>query len=316
MKKLILLTISLIFIVTICITIFPKKGNKIRVAEVTHSAFYAPFYVAIENGYFEKRNIDISLLLTPGADKVTAAVMSGDVEIGLCGSEATVYIYNGGEKDYLVNFSGLTSKDGSFLVSRKKIDDFKINDVKNKYIIGGRSGGMPELTLEYALKKNNIDPKMDLSIDTSIAFASMQGAFIGGTGDFVTLFEPNALNLEKQGLGYVVASIGELAGNVPYTVFNTKKSFLNENKDLIKNFEDAIQEGLNFIYENDNLEIAKTITNQFPDSSVNDLEKVIKRYKSIKAWPKNTFISRTDFNRVLNIMETEENINLYNNLFD
>ena len=172
-----------------------KKSDleKVKVAEVAHSIFYAPQYVAHSLGYFEEEGLDVELLLVPGADKVTAAVLSGDVNIGFCGSEATIYIYNGGEKDYLVNFAALTKRDGSFIVSREQYDNFSLDDLKGKTIIGGRIGGMPEMTLEWSLKENGIDPKNDLTIDTSIEFASMAGAFIGGTVDFVSLFEPQAL---------------------------------------------------------------------------------------------------------------------------
>lgn len=169
-----------------------KDDNKIVLAEVAHTVFYAPMYVAIENDYFKDYGIDVDLILTSGADKVTAALLSGDAQIGLSGSEATIYVYNGGEKDYLKTFSQLTQKDGTFLVSREKYDNFKITDVIGKSIIGGRAAGMPEMTLEYILKQNEIDPRNDVYIDTSIAFAAMSGAFIGGTGDFVTLFEPSS----------------------------------------------------------------------------------------------------------------------------
>lgn len=169
-----------------------KNNKKLVLAEVAHTVFYAPMYVAIENNYFKDYGIDVDLILTSGADKVTAALLSGDAQIGLSGSEATIYVYNGGEKDYLKTFSQLTQKDGTFLVSREKYDNFKIQDIIGKSIIGGRAAGMPEMTLEYILKQNGIDPKNDVFIDTSIAFAAMSGAFIGGTGDFVTLFEPSA----------------------------------------------------------------------------------------------------------------------------
>lgn len=169
-----------------------NDDNKIVLAEVAHTVFYAPMYVAIENDYFKDYGIDVDLILTSGADKVTAALLSGDAQIGLSGSEATIYVFNGGEKDYLKTFSQLTQKDGTFLVSREKYDNFKITDVIGKSIIGGRAAGMPEMTLEYILKQNGIDPRNDVNIDTSIAFAAMSGAFIGGTGDFVTLFEPSA----------------------------------------------------------------------------------------------------------------------------
>ena len=226
MKKyfLIILFLTLIILIGSLFLFKNEKSTlkKVKVAEVTHSIFYTPQYVAHALGYFENEGLDVEIILTAGADKVTAAVLSGDVQIGFCGSEATIYVYNQGEKDYLVNFAGLTKKDGSFIVSRKKIDNFNIQMLKNSYIIGGRKGGMPEMTLEYILKKHNINPKKDLTIDTSIAFSAMSGAFIGGTGDFVTLFEPNALSLEKNNFGYVVASLGELGGEVPYTVYNAK----------------------------------------------------------------------------------------------
>ena len=193
MKRIITAILLLTILIVLIFLIFPnKKENttkKIKVAEVTHSIFYTPQYVAISEGYFKNEGIDIELILIPGADKVTAAVLSGDVEIGFCGPEATIYVYQSGEKDYLKTFAQLSKKDGSFLVSRKKIDNFTIEDLKGKTIIGGRKGGMPEMTFEWALRENGLDPKKDVNIDTSIAFAAMQGAFIGGTGDFVTLFE-------------------------------------------------------------------------------------------------------------------------------
>ncbi len=169
-----------------------EKLTDITLAEVTHSIFYAPMYVAVEKDYFKDNGINLGLILTPGADKVSAAVLSGDADIGFAGSETTIYVYNGGEKDYLKTFAQLTQKDGSFIVSRKKIDNFTLDDLKGKDVIGGRVGGMPEMTFEWALKEHNINPKKDLNIDTSIAFAAMSSAFIGGQGDFVTLFDDNA----------------------------------------------------------------------------------------------------------------------------
>ncbi len=193
MKNKIILLILFVIILVILFVLFPSNkdnnNNKIKVAEVTHSIFYAPQYVSISEGFFEEEGIDIELMLISGADKVTAAVLSGDVDIGFCGPEATIYVYQSGEKDYLKTFAQLTKKDGSFLVSREKIDNFTLEDLKGKNIIGGRKGGMPEMTFEWGLRQNGIDPKKDVNIDTSIAFAAMQGAFIGGTGDFVTLFE-------------------------------------------------------------------------------------------------------------------------------
>ena len=279
-----------------------EKRQKITLAEVTHSIFYAPQYVAIEQGYFEEVGIDVELILTSGADKVTAAVLSGDADIGFCGSEGTIYVYNGGEKDYLKTFAQLTQKDGSFLVSREKIKEFKLEDLEGKTVLGGRAGGMPEMTLEYALKQNGIDPKKDVEIDTSVDFAAMGGAFIGGQGDFVTLFEPNALEIEKEGYGYVVASIGELGGVVPYTSYSARISFLEENKELINNFTKAIQKGIDYVHNHTDEEVAKAIIDQFPDTSLEDIAKVVKRYRDIDAWPKTTDFSEDSFNHLQDIM--------------
>lgn len=309
MKKIIIGIICTVVILAIGLILFFKKDDnneltKIKVAEVTHSMFYTPQYVAHALGYFEEEGLEVEILLVPGADKVTAAVLSGDVQIGFCGSEATIYVYNQGEKDYLITFAGLTKRDGSFLVSREKYDNFTLNDLKGKYVVGGRKGGMPEMTFEYTLKENGIDPKGDLTIDTSIAFASMAGAFIGGTGDFVTLFEPQALQIESQGLGYVVASIGELGGVVPYTAYNAKKSYIEENSEVIEGFTKAIQKGLDYVYNHSDEELANLITSYFPDTSLNDLTRIIKRYRESDSWFKTTYITEDDFNHIQEIMKS------------
>ena len=307
MKKIwygIAITIIAISVATITIINGKEKNNltKIKLAEVTHSIFYAPQYVAINEGYFEDEGLEIELILTPGADKVMAAVLSKDVDIGFSGSEATIYVYQNGEKDYVQTFAGLTQKDGSFLVARKKYDNFKLEELKGKYVIGGRAGGMPEMTFEWALRQNGIDPQKDLTIDTSIAFAAMQGAFIGGTGDFVTLFEPNATSVEKEGLGYVVAYIGELGGNVPYTAYNARKSYIENNPKIIKSFCNAIQKGLDYVKNNDPETIAQKIISFFPDTSQSDLTKMIERYKNGNAWKEKININEEEWNHLQDIM--------------
>ncbi|MCI8446158.1 MAG: ABC transporter substrate-binding protein [Bacilli bacterium] len=289
-----------------CLYLFRGKKSdleKVKVAEVAHSIFYAPQYVAHSLGYFEEEGLDVELLLVPGADKVTAAVLSGDVNIGFCGSEATIYIYNGGEKDYLVNFAALTKRDGSFIVSREQYDNFSLDDLKGKTIIGGRIGGMPEMTLEWSLKENGIDPKNDLTIDTSIEFASMAGAFIGGTGDFVSLFEPQALEVEKQGYGYVVASLGELGGVVPYTAYNAKKSYIESHEKEIEGFTRAIQKGLDYVYTHSDEEVANAIASYFPDTEIEDLIKIVKRYRDNDSWFKTTMITEEDYKHIEEIMK-------------
>ena len=282
---------------------YKSKLEKIKVAEVAHTVFYAPQYVAKGLGFFEEEGLDIELILTPGADKVSAAVLSGDVQIGFSGSEACIYVYNAKEKDYLKTFAKLTQKDGTFLVSREKIDSFKLDDLKGKSVIGGRKGGMPEMTFEWALRQNGIDPVNDLDIDTSIAFAAMQGAFMGGQGDFVTLFEPNALQVEKQGFGYVVASIGELRGVVPYTSYSARISYIEKHPEVIEKFTRAIQKGLDYVHEHTDEEVAEAMLEFFPDTSLNDLVDVVKRYREVDAWPKTTTFSEESFYHLQEIMK-------------
>ena len=304
MKKISQFVFLLAIFLIVSIILFSNNKSdktKLKIAEVAHSIFYAPQYVSIHNGYFSEEGIDIELILTPGADKVTAAVLSGDVEIGFSGSEATIYVYNGGEKDYLKTFAQLTQKDGSFIVSRNKIDNFDIKMLKGKYYIGGRLAGMPEMTLEYILAKNGIKTT-DLTIDTSIAFANMQSAFISGTGDFVSLFEPNATQIQNNGYGYIVASLGELGGNIPYTAYNAKISFLEKNPDIIKKFTKAIQKGLDFVHNNDSNTIAKIIQPEFPDTKLEDLIIAIEQYKKTNTWPDTTNFTEESFNHMQEIM--------------
>lgn len=285
--------------------------KKVTVAEVAHSVFYAPQYVAHGLGFFEDEGLDVDIVLTSGADNVMAAVLSGDAQIGFSGTEATIYVYNGGEKDYVMTFAGLTQKDGSFLVSRKKYDNFKLSDLKGKSVIGGRIGGMPEMTFEWALRQNGIDPKKDLTIDTSVAFPAMEGAFIGGNGDFVTLFEPNATSVEKHGYGYVVAYIGELGGSVPYTAYNAKRSYILDNTDVIKKFTKAVDKGLKYVYENDSKEIAKIMLDYFPDTTLEDMIRIVDRYKNGEAWKKNITINEEEWKHIQDIIKASGELDEY-----
>lgn len=310
-KKIIFLVCLCLVLAGILFFVIANKNNKdekisklteVKVAEVAHTIFYAPAYAAISKGYFEDEGIKVDLTLAAGADKVSAAVLSGDVDVGFCGSEATIYVYNSGEEDYLVNFARLTKRDGAFLVSRKKYDNFKLEDLKGKTVIGGRQGGMPEMTFEWGLRQNGIDPKKDLTIDTSVAFPAMEGAFIGGDADFVTLFEPNALSVEKQGLGYVVGYVGTWGGEVPYTAYNAKKSYIEKNPELIDGFTKAIDKGLEYVKNTDSEIVAKDIYEFFPELSLNDLTTIIERYKTNDAWADSTEITKDDFNHLQEIM--------------
>lgn len=306
MKKYLSIIVGLCLIGMITFICFTGKKEendlrKIRVAEVTHSPFYTPFYVAIENGYFKEEGLDIELVLTPGADKVSAAVLSNDVEIGFAGPEASIYVYDGGEEDYIISFAGLTKRDGQFILAREANDNFKLEDLYNKEILVGRKGGMPSLNFLNALKKSNIDPKK-ININYSVEFAALSGSFIGGMGNYVNLFEPTATKLTKDNLGYVVASIGLMSGEVPYTAFNARKSFINNNEDVIRKFTKALNKGIKYTLENNENEIAKVILKQFPDSSLNDLSVIIKRYKDYDCFLDSTYISEKSFENLEDIM--------------
>ena len=319
MKRKITIICSLIIILLISSCVLfnntKKETNliKVKVAEVAHSVFYAPQYVALHKDFFKDLGLDVEITLAAGADKVTAAVLSHDADIGFSGSEATIYVYNQGQKDYLKTFAQLTQKDGSFIVARRNIQNFTLNDLKGSYYIAGRAGGMPEMTLEYILTKNGINPKTDITLDTSIAFSAMEGAFISGTGDFVSLFEPSATKIEQEGFGYIVASLGELGGNVPYTAYNARISYIENNPEIIEKFTRAIQKGLDYVNTHTSKEIAEIIKDEFPDTNISDLATVIERYKSVDTWPTTTEFTEESFNHLQDIMinagELKEKVN-------
>ena len=300
-KKIIIILIVLIVLVgvsLILIKVFDRKEDssltKVRLAEVTHSSFYAPLYVAIENGYFEEEGIDLELILTPGADKVSAAVLSNDVEIGFAGAESAIYVYDQEESDYLRIFSGLTKRDGQFIVARDNYEDFSLEDLYGKEILVGRSTGMPALNFLNGLKNMGIDIDK-ININYSVEFAALSGSFIGGTGDFVNLFEPNATSLEENGYGHVVASVGVMSGEVPYTAFYARKSYIEENPEIIEGFTKAIAKAITYTLENDATKVAEGIIDQFPDTDVSELALMIDRYKEYDCWLENPFVSEELF---------------------
>lgn len=290
--------IILIVLIAALTIIFVNKNNNnsdlktLKVAEVTHSPFYTPFYVALEKEYFEEVGLNIDLILTSGANNVVAAVLSGDVEIGLCGPEATIYVYNEDVNDYVKTFAGLTKRDGQFIVSREKITNFTMKDLSGKEVIAGRAGGMPIINFKNAIKNTKIQ---NVKVNESVDFANLTSAFLSGAGDFVNLFEPNATKVENMGYGYVVASVGKYSGEVPYTAFNAKKSFINNNPEDINNFRKAINKALEFTKNNNSETIAKTILKQFPDTSLNELKTIVNRYKEADSWLSNTVINKKMF---------------------
>lgn len=280
----------------------PEKVT-INLNEVARSVFYAPQYVAINEGFFEKQNIEIEITTGQGADKVMTAVLANQSDIGLAGPEASIYVYNEGNSDYAEVFAQLTKTDGSFLVSKTDIQDFEWIDLKGKTIIPGRKGGVPYMTLEYVIKQNGMDPRTDMVLDDSIKFDLMAGAFTGGDADFVTLFEPTASMTEEAGKGYIVASVGEAAGEIPYTAYFAKKSYIEENSDLIERFTTAVYEGQQWVKNHTAREIAESIVSFFPDTEVDLLEKNVQRYKDIDAWNDTPVMKQESFELLQTVME-------------
>ena len=236
--------------------------TEIKLNEVTRSVFYAPQYVAISKGFFKDEGLKLDITTGQGADKVMTAILAGQSDIGLCGPEAAIYVYNEGKEDYIEVFAQLTQKDGSFLVSKEPTNNFSWQDLKGKTIIPGRKGGVPYMTLEYVLKKNGLNPQTDLVLDDSIKFDLMAGAFTGGTAEYVTLFEPTASMTQSAGKGYIVASVGEAAGEVPYTAYCAKKSYITNNKEIVEKFTKAIYKGEQWVKEHSAKEIAEEISSQ------------------------------------------------------
>lgn len=278
--------------------------TRVRLTEVAHSIFYAPMYVAMEEGYFEEEGIELELVNGLGADKTMTAVLSGESDIGFMGSEASVYVYNEGAEDYVVNFAQLTQRAGNFLVSREADEDFQITDLKGKTVLGGRKGGMPQMVFEYILKKYGMNPDTDLNIVTNIDFGMTAQAFAGGSGDYTVEFEPSATALEKEGSGYVVSSLGVESGYVPYTAYSAKKSYMEENPEVIRGFVNALQKGMDYVNTHTAEEIAKVIQPQFAETDMDTLVTIVGRYYEQDTWKENLIFEEASFTLLLDILES------------
>lgn len=279
------------------------KKTAVVLNEVAHSIFYAPMYVAIEEGYFAQEGIDLTLVTGFGADKTMTALLTGEADIGFMGSESTIYTYAEGASDYAVNFAQLTQRAGNFLVSREPIEDFQWEMLAGKDVLGGRAGGMPEMVFEYILKKNNLNPSTDLSIDQSIDFGSTAAAFSGGQADFTVEFEPHATSLEAKGDGYVVASLGESSGYVPYTAFSAKKSYLESHPEVIQSFTNALQKGMDYVTTHSPAEIAEVIAPQFEETDLETITTIVERYASQDTWKSDLIFEEDSFLLLQNILE-------------
>lgn len=280
----------------------PKEKDVVKLCEVTHSIFYAPQYAAINLGFFEDEGIQVELSNGQGADKVMAAVLSDNVDIGFAGPEASIYVYNEGKEDHTQVFALLTQRDGSFLVGREPDSNFSWDKIRGKTVLPGRKGGVPYMSLEYVIRKNGLDPAKDTNLDNSIQFALMAGAFTSGTGDYVTLFEPTASMLEKEGKGYIVSSIGKESGKISYTAYFAKKSFINENKDLMERFTRAIYKGQKWVESNDAKKVAEVVAPSFPDTNVELLTTVVQRYKDIDVWSTDPILKEDSFALLQEVM--------------
>ena len=278
--------------------------TKVRLTEVAHSIFYAPMYVAIEEDYFAEEGIELTLVNGLGADKTMTAVLSGESEIGFMGSEASVYVYNEGAEDYVVNFAQLTQRAGNFLVSREQEENFKMTDLKGKTVLGGRKGGMPQMVFEYILKKYGMNPDTDLNIITNIDFGMTAQAFAGGSGEYTVEFEPSATALEKEGSGYVVSSLGVESGYVPYTAYSAKKSFIEKNPEVIEGFVKALQKGMDYVNTHTPEEIAKVIQPQFAETDMDTLVTIVTRYYEQDSWKENLIFDQEAFTLLLDILES------------
>ena len=309
-KKWISLATAVVLAVTaLPLGVFAAKKDEAKLAKVTlnevaHSIFYAPQYVAIEKGYFKNEGLDMTLITGFGADKTMTAVISGEADIGFMGAEASIYAYQEGATDPVVNFAQLTQRAGNFLVAREEMPDFKWEDLKGRKVLGGRKGGMPEMVFEYILKQNGLDSQKDLSIDQSIDFGATAAAFTGdNSADFTVEFEPSATALEKQGAGYVVASLGVDSGYVPYTSYSAKTSYMEKNPDIMQKFTNALQKGMDYVQKHTPEEIARVIEPQFPETDLDTITAIVKRYYDQDTWKENLVFGQEGFELLQDILE-------------
>lgn len=302
------LAVVLLFSLTACGN-KTEELTKVRVCEVTHSIFYAPQYAAIALGFFQEEGIEIELSNGQGADAVMSAVLSDNIDIGFAGPEAAIYVYNEGKEDYTEVFAQVTQRDGSFLVGRVPDENFTWDKLKDKVVLPGRKGGVPYMTLEHVIRKNGLDPQTDLTLDSSVQYALMTAAFTAGTGDYFTCFEPTASMLEAEGKGYIVAAVGDGAGDIPYTAYFAKKSYIQENADLITAFTRAVYKGQQWVKNHTAAEIAETVASFFPDTSAALLTASAQSYIDIGAWCDTPVMDADAFARLQQVMREAGELN-------
>lgn len=306
MKKWLKVSFSLVLIAILIIPLAAcgkDKVQNIRIGEVTRSIFYAPQYVALEKGFFEEEGLNVELTTTAGGDKTMTALLSDSIDIALVGSETSIYVYAQGSSDPVINFAALTQTDGTFLVSREKIDNFSWEQLNGATFLGQRKGGMPQMVGEFVLKKHGIDPHQDLDLIQNVDFANIAPAFASGTGEFVQLFEPTASVFEQEGKGYIIASFGEESGNLPYTTFMTKESTIKEKKETVEKFTKAIYKAQQWVDSHSAEEIADAIKGYFDNTNIDTIEMVVERYKNQGSFATNPILNEEGWNNLQDVME-------------
>ncbi|CQR48196.1 NMT1/THI5 like protein [Paraliobacillus sp. PM-2] len=303
MKKHYFLPISFLLLLFITGCTNTNDLTEVKVAEVTRSIFYAPQYVALEEGYFEEEGLEVELQTIAGGDKVMTSLLSEGSDIGLVGSETSIYVKAQGAEDPIINFAQLTQTDGTFLIAREPVENFSYDDLKESEFLGQRKGGMPQMVGEYVLKEHGIDPHKDLNLIQNIDFANIASSFLSGTGDYVQLFEPTASQFVKDGNGTIVASFGEDSGHVPYTVFMAKQSYLEKNRDTAKKFTRAVYKAQQFIQENDPKTIARIVQPYFEETDLHLLTSSVERYKSQGSYAENPLLDEEEWNNLKAIMD-------------
>ncbi|MGM9923123.1 MAG: ABC transporter substrate-binding protein [Bacillus sp. (in: firmicutes)] len=295
-----LLMLSMLTFIVAC---SKEEAKTVRVAEVTRSIFYAPQYVALAKGFFEDEGLKVEVTTTWGGDKTMTTLLSNGADIALVGSETSIYVESQGSKDPVINFGQLTQTDGTFLVSREKIDNFSWDLLKGSEFLGQRKGGMPQMAGEFVLKKHNIDPQKDVTLIQNVDFANIPNAFLSGTGDFVQLFEPQASIFEQEGKGYIVASFGTESGKVPYTSYMAKTSYLKDNKETVEKFTAALQKAQTWVEENSASEIAEVIAPYFEETDLKTIEMVVDRYKSQDSYATDPILDEEEWANLKAIMK-------------
>lgn len=257
-----------------------EELTKVELGEVTRSIFYAPQYVAISEGFFEEEGLDVELTTTWGGDTTMTAILSDGIDIGLVGAETSIYVYAQDANDPVKSFAQLTQTDGTFLVARNETaDEFEWENLRGSTFLGQRAGGMPQMVGEYVLRQHGIEPHEDLELIQNIDFGNIPAAFASGTGDYVQLFEPQATQFEQEGIGYVVDSFGTQSGNIPYTVFMAKESFLTEHTDTVEKFTRAIYKAQKWVQEQSSETIAQSIEPFFEETDIETIIQVVERYR-------------------------------------